>query len=217
MATFKEEECICAVCGTAKKYKALTSTILFGSPDLDLRPPDQRRRTMGTWIQECPACGYISSKVSDPAHVTIGWLRSKGYRTCDGIKFLSRLAAQFYKYYLINMHDKKTEEAFYAILHAAWACDDKNDDNNARHCREIAIPLVAQMIEEDCQYKDTILLVRADLMRRSGHFDEMVEMYSPLRFGEKLLDEALAFEIEMAMIGDTSCYRLWGPRKRRGT
>ena len=106
------------------------------------------------------------------------------------------------------MYDDKVEDAFFAILHAAWACDDMGDNNKARYCREIAIPLVTQMIEEDHPNKSTFLLMRADLMRRSSHFEELIETYSSLTFEDKLLDQILAFEIEKAKNRDASCYQV---------
>ena len=216
MTRFMKEKCICAVCGTASTYNTLASTNTFGSPDLDLRPPEMRRSTMSTWIQECPSCGYVSSEVSDPTNVTRMWLMSEKYRTCNGIKFSSGLAKQFYKHYLINMHDDKVEDAFFAILHAAWACDDMEDNNHARYCREIAITLATQMIEEDHPNKSTLLLMRADLMRRSGHFEELIETYSSLTFEDKLFDQILAFEIDRAKNQDTSCYRVKDAEGTRG-
>lgn len=208
MTRFMKEKCICAVCGTESTYNTLASTSVFGSPDLDLRPSEMKRSTMGTWIQECPECGYISSEVSDPTNVTRMWLMSAKYRTCNGNTFSSALAERFYKYYMINMYDDKIEDAFFAILHAAWACDDMEDNNKARYCREIAISLATQMIEEDHPNKSTFLLMRADLMRRSTHFEELIETYSSLTFEDKLLDQILAFEIEKAKNRDASCYRV---------
>ena len=71
------------------------------------------------------------------------------YLTCDGISFASELAKRFYKYYLISLEDGKTEDAFYAVIHAAWACDDKGDTENAKHCRTVAIPLAAALIDKN--------------------------------------------------------------------
>lgn len=53
------------------------------------------------------------------------------------------------------MEDQNTEDAFFAVLHAAWACDDKNDTINAKRCRELAIPLATELIE-DHENKDNI-------------------------------------------------------------
>lgn len=160
------------------------------------------------WIQECPECGYISEEVSDLSDVTIEWLQSEKYLTCDGIQFVSTLAKQFYKYYLINLEDKNPEDAFLAVLHAAWACDDKNDDINAKHCRELAIPLATELINGNHENKDDIMVMRADLMRKAGQFEALAAEYASVKFDEELLNQILGFEIEKAKIKDTACYRV---------
>lgn len=202
-------ECKCAVCGAANEYRVLASTNTFGGgPDLDLRPAEMKRSTMHVWIQECPECGYISEKVSDRSNVTKEWLNSDKYLMCDGISFMSDLAKQFFRYYLINLEDENPEDAFFAVLHAAWACDDKNDVVNAKHCRELAIPLATILIEDGRGNKDNLQLMRADLMRRAGWFDELVKTYASVRFDEGLLNQILDFEIEKAKSRDVSCYRV---------
>ena len=125
----------CSVCGAEHTYVVLGSTNQFGSPDLDLRPPQMARSTMGLWVHKCPECGYVSCMVSDPTTVTREFLESEEYRTCGGIGFSSYLAARFYKDYLICLEEKKIREAFLAVLHAAWECDDEGDDMNAARCR----------------------------------------------------------------------------------
>ena len=198
----------CAICGVINEYRGLASTNSFErcGPDLDLRPPEMLRSTMPVWIQECPECGYISEDISDPSNVTKEWLKSEKYLTCDGIVFVSDLAKQFYKYYLINLEDKNPVDAFFAILHAAWACDDKDDDVNAQHCRELAIPLATKLIEEEYENQENIKLMRVDLMRRAGQFDELLEEYSSVQFDEELMNQILEFEIKKAKDKDIACY-----------
>ena len=209
MSSIVPIKCKCSVCGETNEYRSLASTNSFGGgPDLDLRPAEMARSTIDVWIQECPKCGYISGKVSDPSGVNTEWLKSDKYLSCDGILFLSKLAVQFYKYYLINLEDNNTEGAFYAILHAAWACDDKEDIINAKHCRELAIELATILIDEEHEDEDNIRLVRADMMRRTGQFDEMIRMYETVEFGEELMNQILEFEIEKSKDKDSLCYRV---------
>lgn len=209
MTTRMPMKCKCAICGSTNEYMMIASTNTFGGgPDLDLRPAEMRRSTMPFWVQECPKCGYISAKVSDPSCVTRKWLRSEKYLTCDGIAFVSDLAGRFYKYYLINLEDDNLEDAFFAVLHAAWACDDEKDEINARRCRELAIPLATKLIEGHHHNKDNIMLVRADLMRRAGQFEPMINIYASVKFHEELLNQILRFEVEKAKEKDTACYRV---------
>ena len=208
MTTMMPIKCKCAICKSRNSYHVLSSTNSFGSPDLDLRPPEMMRSTMYLWVQECPKCGYVSSEVSDPSGVTKEWLQSKKFLTCDGISFASELAKRFYKYYLISLEDGKTEDAFYAVIHAAWACDDKGDTENAKHCRTVAIPLAAALIDKNPENKDNILLIQADLMRRACQFKELIDQYASVRFDEVLSNQILEFQIEKAKVEDAACYRV---------
>lgn len=195
----------CAICGAINEYSSLASTNTFGGgPDLDLRPAEMMRSTMPVWIQECPECGYIS----DPSEVTKEWLKSEKYLLCDGIVFASDLAKQFYKYYLINLEDDNPADAFFAILHAAWTCDDIDDSINAKHCRELAIPLAAKLIEEKYKDQENIKIMRADLMRRAGQFAELLKEYSSVQFEKELMNQILEFEIKKAKEKDIACYRV---------
>ena len=209
MTTFMQEKVTCAICHAVNEYNVLASTNTFGGgPDLDLRPAEMQRSTMHSWIQECPKCGYISGRISDKRRVSKRWLRSEQYQTCDGIFFASDLAKRFYKYYLICMQDREDEDAFFAILHAAWACDDKQDVENAKLCRKIAISLADKLIESGHQKKDNLQLMKADLMRRAGLFDELVDQYASVRFYDEFLNQILDFQIKKAKERDAGCYRV---------
>jgi hypothetical protein len=199
-------------------YYEIGSTNSFGSPDLDLRPPQMQRGTMGEWIQQCPACGYVSGKIdNDPGKVTKKWLKSKAYTHSDGIDFRSGLADQFYKFYKISLLNENTERAFFALLHAAWACDDCEDTANAVRCRSMAVPLLNQVTEEltsgqgdpeedDSDKKDNLLLIKADLLRRSGQFETLLSEYASRHFENEIMNKVLAFQLAKASEKDTACY-----------
>lgn len=206
MSTFYECECKCAVCGATNTYHVIGSTSSFGAPDLDLRPPMMQRSTIVAWVQACPECGYVANEVSDPTKVTKEWLRSKQYLTCDGIRFSSDLAVNFYRRHLICLEEGDPEKAFYAVLHAAWICDDADDAANAKRMRKLAVPMAGKLIEDGGKNKDNLLLIKADLMRRAGMFDELIEQYSSVSFREELLNKILKFQIAKAKNKDTACY-----------
>lgn len=198
----------CAVCGSVHQYRVLASTNAFGSPDLDLRPPEMQRSTMNVWIQECPDCGYISEDVSDPSDVTLDDLKSEDFLSCDGIIFVSDLASRFYKYYKINILDDNRKDAFMAILHAAWACDDADDQVNAKICREKAIPLISHLITENHKEKDNLMLIKADLLRRSSHFNALLNEFQNVEFQEQIMNHVMAFQLALAKAMDTACYKV---------
>lgn len=194
----------CAVCGNESEQITLASTNTFGSPDLDLRPPEMKRSTMCWWIQECPHCGYISESIDDETNIDKDFLQSAEYISCSGKTFASELAQKFYKYYLINLLDENEEDAFYAVLHAAWACDDIKDIDNAVHCRKLAIVEIEKLINETDN--PTLLVQKADLLRRAGLFQSVIIEYSNNNFEKELLNQIIAFEIEKSVQEDMGCY-----------
>ena len=211
MSTHYPQEVRCSACGTVSKFMVLGSTNTFGgTPDLDLRPPEMERSTMPLWIHRCPHCGYVSGDVDDQTTVTVEYLASEEYRSCGGIEFRSGLAMAFYQYYMINVIDGNAKDAFHAVLHAAWACDDEEDCENAVRCRRIAMELADRLIEEnrdDDEVRATLSLMKTDFMRRAGMFDEVLARYGGVKYGNDLMDRILAFQLILAEKKDDKCYR----------
>ncbi len=210
MTTFMPVEKRCAICKAKATYMEVASTITFRSPDLDLRPSELQRSTMDSWIQECPKCGYVSYDIENKTKIKIDWLKNDKYLNCDGVKLQSELAKKFYKSYIINTECKQTENAFDDILHCAWACDDKNDKDNAVHCRNIAIELLSDLIDntEDESEKDTLKLQKLDIMRRVGQYEKLLNEYSGISFETELLNQIFMFEMEKSKLKDDSCYTI---------
>ena len=200
--------CKCFVCNFESVQTILASTNRFGSPDLDLRPPEMERSTMEWWLQECPSCGYVSTEIEDRTSVNQSFLESDNYLTCSNNEFKSNLAKKFYKQYLINMADKKHKTAFHAILHAAWCCDDTNDKELAILCRKLALTELDKFINDNAREKETLLVMKADILRRSEMFTSVIEDYNPLDFKEELIQKIIAFQITKSKEQDTSCYRV---------
>ena len=174
--------------------------------DLDTRPPEMQRSTMYLWIQECPHCGYISGEISDETSITPEYLQSEEYLSCNGKDIKSDLAKQFYKYYMINMRDNNLKDAFYASLHAAWASDDKEDVEMANICRSQCIDLISQII--DNAENQTLIVMKADLMRRMGRFEDVILEYSDMKLEEELLQKIVKFQVSKAMEKDPAVYRV---------
>ena len=194
----------------------MMSTNASGSCDLDLRPPEMQRSTMNLWVQECPECGYVSSNISDKSEMDSEMLnsilKSEEYFSCNGINFKSDLAKRFYRYYLIQIHEKNVRKAMFALLHAAWSCDDENDNDNARICREKAIPLAVKMVGAKLYDSENINIIRADMMRRAGQFEELISEYESVKMkgnvmnDPEILNKVLRFQIERAREHDDKCY-----------
>ena len=208
MSTPMKVSCKCFVCNHESNQTVLASTNRFGSPDLDLRPPEMERSTMHWWIQECPYCGYVAPRIKDKTTVDKSFLESEEYIGCSNYEFKSSLAKQFYKQYLINAADKNHRSAFHSALRAAWCCDDAIDCELAIVCRKLALSEIDHFIDENKKEKDTLLVMKSDLLRRSEMFDEVIESYNPLDFKEELLQKIIEFQIKKSKEKDASCYRV---------
>ena len=207
----------CYICGQVSDYPALMSTNAFGSSDLDFRPPEMKRSTMPYWVEECPCCGFVARDVSRAipfSKYVKQLITSENYIKCDGIDFKSDLARVFYRQYFIAQEKGDREEAMHAAHCAAWACDDTpGEEANAKTCRELALQFAnvypagaSGSLDEDEEAED---LVRADLLRRAGHFDQLIAEYSGRHYTEnKVHDSILQLQLELAAKKDDTCHTI---------
>ena len=206
MSTFYEKEHLCSLCGQKSMQQEISSTSQFGTMDLDMRPPEMIRFTMWCWVQECPHCGYVARRLEDPPTVSREWLREEPLVNCDGIRFNSELAILFYKLYLIYVHNNDCNKAFSAAHEAAWACDDNDEKRNAILCRKKALIELDKILAEE--FNEDLSVVRADLLRRSRQFDVLLKEYSRKTYRKELLNQIIAFQIDLAKKKDAKCYKV---------
>ena len=205
MSTMREISVSCAVCKKESRQIVMTSTNQLGSPDLDLRPAPMARDTMGWWVAECPHCGYVAASLDRGKTIPREWLESEEYKSCNGTRFASRLAARFYKQYYLASLMGDVGEAYSAALHAAWACDDAKDKENAVLCRKLALVKIDKLLEGK-RTKEDLWIVRADVLRRMGAFEQLIDEYKDKHFSKELLEQIIAFELRKAREGDAACY-----------
>ena len=196
----------CPVCGEEVEIRLLMSTNAMGYADLDLRPPEMQRSTMYQTTTMCN-CGNVFESQSEGGFREL--VESENYQNCDGIEFNSPKAIMFYRAYLIDKNANPDDliSNYFHILRAAWACDD-TDNANAVKMREMATDLINAILE-DKRYddrKNDHLLMKADLLRRSGHFDELIDQFKDIRFENELYQQIIDFQIEKAAEKDDSCY-----------
>lgn len=231
MSTFINYDEKCFICGQESEFEGLTSSIEFHSPDLDFRPSELMRGEMWLWLHKCPNCGYVADEISSPTKVTRDWLASESYVNCEGIHFSSEDTKKYYQAYMIDLYEGKIEAALSHILWAAWSCDDEDDVSNAILCREKAIPLVNQIIKElqsqqdgevhddnmdddagddesddDTPSLEERIILKADLLRRSNHFQELIEEFADYKDDSPGMAEIIGFELEKAREQDNACY-----------
>ena len=61
-------------------------------------------------------------------------------------------------------------------------------------------------LKYDDEEKKNYLAIKADLLRRSGQFDQLIEEFSDITIGEEIYDNVIQFQIEKALEKDTKCY-----------
>ena len=162
-----------------------------------------QRSTMNTWILECPHCGYAARDLGEELEVSKDLLKSESYLTCDGYDFKGNLSPRFYRRHLIAKESNNTEECFYSLLYCAWTCDD-NDDEHAAEIRMLAIPYLDEIIPHG--NANNLLAIKADLLRRSGQYERLIDEYSNIYTDDETINRVLKFQIQKAQEQDSACY-----------
>lgn len=215
MSTIHHVDITCGCCGKTSHHVILGSATTFGAPDLDLRPAEMLRGTMGYWIQECPHCGYVAEDLSKETPMTPERMDPVYFRDEEVLNFSSRTARRYFRRFLIinrtSHEDPKINhdlDSFVALRNAAWACDDAKDQKNADFCRSGAAVHLKRLIENDPENRETYILVRADLLRRCGEFDTLIRDYGELEMSFPALNRILGFQLRKAREGDRRRYNL---------
>jgi hypothetical protein len=164
--------------------------------DLDTRPPEMERSTMSYWIQECPHCGYISYSLENVLECEAQFLESSDYRDIPHPKPVSSLAWQFIKKGKISERCALYEEALFDYLHAAWASDDIGDTYWQTELRLLALKMIESIVQEE--RTENMMVLRADLLRKTRQFDTLIKEYSGKSFSEDIIDKIIAFQIAKA-------------------
>lgn len=175
---------------------------------MDLRPAEMKRSSMFAWLQECPHCGFVARDI-EQTHVKVApdFLKSDEYLTCEGHDFKSDLAKRFYGHYLISKANNIHDVAFYSLLHCAWVCDDNNDDF-AVDIRKLALKSLDKVDAKNDDERDNLKLIKADLLRRSLQFDELIGEFKDVFFEDKIKNEVINFQLELAAKKDSGCYAI---------
>lgn len=203
----------CAVCGGVSEQEVLVSCSRFGSPDLDLRPPEMIRTAM-LHVHRCPYCGYVAGKLDAPTRITPAWIAQMRERFRAHYAFADQRAGLFFWQYMIALEDRDPEAAFHAALTAAWVCDDARDKDAAQFCRLRALEPLEQLIALHPEVEE-YRLQRVDILRRAGEFRKALVACDVLHLKDKELQSLVDFERRRAARGDTRCYTVDEAKKWR--
>lgn len=207
MTTIRDFDKKCAVCTKTSPQRALTSTSTWGYPDLDLRPSEMQRSSMFAWLDECPHCGYVAPDIENELDASCEILKSDEYLTCGGYEFKSDLARRFFRRFLISQAEGNFRSRFFSLLHCAWICDDAGD-GLAVEMRKLALMFIDEVGAVNDDEKDNLKLIKADLLRRSLQFDELIREFRDVTFEDNLKNDVIAFQLALAAKKDSACYTI---------
>lgn len=227
MPTLEEREVKCSVCGTVSKHlEYITWSCFYYQMDLDYRVNNQIYN-----FEVCPNCGFVARDLSRKTSLTLENLRSKDYISCCGIHLTLEKARESFREFICYYIDGQMLSAFYCLLNTAWICDGRVDGSTEKveqvkreavKCRRLAVKVVDIILNKHRKKvfkrlygKDTdtdlnedilelILIIKADLMRRAGMFDELLKGFKRVRFKEEAKNIILDYQKERARLHDDS-------------
>ncbi|MCQ2379459.1 MAG: hypothetical protein MJ025_00845 [Victivallaceae bacterium] len=196
---------ICANCGAVDTYQQLGSTNCFGWSDLDLRPAEMQRSTIGVVMHMCKECGYAWYDVSEAPKnkVMLAGIVSSLPRAKD-------LSDTYFNAGMIRLlADDDHESAFNCFLNAAWAADDAGDAAKAVKARCKALVQVHTLLKTDGENAD-LMLMAADIARRAGEFVIALEYIEKIEKCETddIHRKLAAFERKLAGDEDDKCHNI---------
>jgi hypothetical protein len=175
MTTYFNQRVTCAACQQPCDQTVLGSTNAFGSCDLDLRPPEMKRSTMGAWVQSCPHCGYCWPELEQAWPGAAKAVAEQTYQAQLHAPDTPTLVNRFLCTALLQEHAGQPDRAGWYALYAAWVCDDLDKIDAARACRKkayehfLAARAGKQSFAQDPLTEDVLVI---DVLRRMGYFDE---------------------------------------------
>jgi len=232
MTMLQKDIARCGVCGKGNEVLVMTSTSRFGACDLDTRPPAMFPFTI--FLQHCEHCGYVAPKIADGNSRLRDFIETETYKTCDGIDPISTVARDYIRYALLQGYtriealfrgekvDADQYKAFMGFLNAAWACDDMAEHKSetgknynqykcsadAEECRKRCLLLINTLIVNNEKQKETLLGIKADLLRRTRQFDAVIVEFENKKFQDALVDQVIKFEVERAKEKDDKRYNM---------
>jgi hypothetical protein len=203
----------CSICGEECEHFDIESTNTFGASDLDTRPAEMARSTIEYWVQICPNCGFCAPDISESIDNSSKIIKSNEYIQQLKDPGLPELAKAFLCYSMILESTDEFAKAGWAIIHAAWVCDDNKQKSGADKCRYRAISLIQKADKNQQSFAkqkglDNAILV--DLLRRTGQFDSAMKICNEtFRNGlDQIIIDILEFQKKLINKSDTGCHTI---------
>jgi hypothetical protein len=213
MTTYATATKKCAHCGAETACDVLNSTNQFGSADLDLRPPEMARSTMGTWLQQCPHCHFVNTDLSEPIPDIGHLLQSAAIQRIMTDAATPPLAKKFACFAELQ-RGRDAYESGEAALRAAWVCDDAELTELAREFRNQAIEALLPLPPSLGGEGQIVLRVRlVDILRRANRFVEAAQLATELSAepgvrSNEILAAVIAFQNRLCSARDDTGYTI---------
>jgi hypothetical protein len=159
---------VCAVCGTESRQTLFRPSAPEQAPDLDLRPGQPLRGTMGRWLQQCPHCGYAAPDISQAHPAAAQAVGAANFRALLNDAAHPPLARRFLAWALVLEETGALHAAAEATLQAAWTADDLGRHELARAWRLEAVALWRSGPPLDSE--QTVRIV--DALRRAEEWED---------------------------------------------
>jgi hypothetical protein len=141
---------------------------------------------MWDWVQRCIKCGYCADQITKPCPAARTVIKSQEYLDQLHDPIYPKQANSFLCAAIINREAKNYSAATWALIHAAWTCDDiKRHKAQAITCRLRAAEMLLlteqagqqivdehALIEGHLSPKEIGAAILVDLLRRAGHMEK---------------------------------------------
>jgi hypothetical protein len=162
------------------------------APDLDLRPGEPTRSTMGEWLRVCPNCGAAGPDLTALPHEAKPVVAGAEYVALWNQE--PATARAFLAWSMICERAGATDAAAEAMLQAAWAADDAGDRPAARAWRLRAADLWGEPADPATAQR------AVDALRRAGAFDRAARLAERLMKQPRDQDAARILRFQLARI-----------------
>lgn len=155
-----------------------------------MRPGEPTRATLAHWVQTCEGCGAVAPDLSQLPPEAVETVESEAY-----MMLASRPpeATPFLRYAMLCREGDRAG----ALLQAAWAADDANDNEAARHYRRESAANWGEPEGVESALRLVDLLRRAGLLKAAEECCVVIAEDAPderwqaiLRFQRALITEA---------------------------
>ena len=218
MTTLYDTTVKCPNCRTLNTIYMIGSTNSFGAGDLDTRPAEMARSTILYGVESCSKCGLAAGRLEGVGTQSLEYFRSDDFKKKHESEKFKDLAKNYWTAFLLSMNAGDHVEAFYHILRAAWASDDRRESGATKRARQLLIDTLRHLKEGPSfltpEQPMAGYLMLADITRRTGRFDEAKMLAQHVKDNEHGFIGGLAqLEIELCEKKETACYTMEGIKR----